>query len=149
MLPLLRWSTWCAIPVGTRDGEYGEDSYLNEMFAQAMVRGFQGEHLESGRVAACVKHFAAYGAAEAGRDYNTVDMSRLMLRNQYLPAYKAAIDAGVKLIMTSFNTVEGVPATVNRWLLRDLCAKSGTLRARSFQITLRWRRWLTMVWRAI
>ncbi|NIZ19177.1 glycoside hydrolase family 3 N-terminal domain-containing protein [Entomospira culicis] len=118
MVDLVRDPRWGRVMEST-----GEDSYLNEMFAQAMVRGFQGEHLESGRVAACVKHFAAYGAAEAGRDYNTVDMSRLMLRNQYLPAYKAAIDAGVKLIMTSFNTVEGVPATVNRWLLRDLLRK--------------------------
>ena len=68
----------------------------------------------------CVKHFAAYGAVEAGRDYNTVDMSQREFRQYYLPAYKEAIDSGAEMIMTSFNIVNGIPATVNKWLLKDL-----------------------------
>ncbi|SEM51352.1 beta-glucosidase [Paenibacillus sp. cl141a] len=99
----------------------GEDPYLNGLMAAAMVRGFQGDDLKAlDTVAACVKHFAAYGAAEGGRDYNTVDMSEAALRNYYLPAYKAGIDAGAEMIMTSFNVYDGVPATTNSFLLREV-----------------------------
>ncbi len=100
----------------------GEDPYLNSRFAEAFVKGYQGDDLRTdfNRVAACVKHFAAYGAAIGGRDYNTVNMSERQLRESYLPGYKAALDAGAKLVMTSFNTVDGIPATANRWLFRDV-----------------------------
>lgn len=100
----------------------GEDPYLNGQFAKAFVRGFQGPDLKNNpyRLAACVKHFAAYGAPEGGRDYNTVDMSERQLREYYLPAYKAALDEGAQMIMTSFNTVNGIPSTGNRKLLRGL-----------------------------
>ena len=100
----------------------GEDGYLNSVFAKSMVEGFQGD-FGNGTVASCVKHFAAYGAAEGGRDYNTVDMSERRLREDYLPAYKAALDAGAKMVMTSFNTVDGIPATGNKWLMDDLLRK--------------------------
>lgn len=100
----------------------GEDAHLNSEFAKALVHGYQGEDLKSDteRLAACVKHFAAYGAPVGGRDYNTVDMSERQLRESYLPSYKAAIDAGAKLVMTSFNTVDGIPATGNEWLFRKI-----------------------------
>lgn len=99
----------------------GEDPYLNGLMTAAMVRGFQGSDLKApDTVAACVKHFAAYGAAEGGRDYNTVDMSEAALRNYYLPAYKAGINAGAEMIMTSFNVYDGVPATTNSFLLRKV-----------------------------
>jgi beta-glucosidase len=98
----------------------GEDPYLNSRIAEAYVRGFQGDLGEPGTVASCVKHFAAYGAAEGGRDYNTVDISESSLRESYLPAYRAGLDAGAELVMTSFNVVDGVPATINKFLLRDI-----------------------------
>lgn len=101
----------------------GEDPWLNSQYAKAMVEGFQGNMAPGESMASCVKHFAAYGAVEAGREYNTVDMSERQLRQNYLPAYKAAVDAGCKLAMTSFNTVDGIPATANRWLLHDLLRK--------------------------
>ena len=86
-----------------------------------MVRGYQGDDLSrSNALMACVKHFALYGAAEAGRDYNTVDMSRLQMYNYYLPPYRAAVEAGVGSVMSSFNEIDGVPATANHWLLTDL-----------------------------
>lgn len=94
----------------------GEDPYLNAEMARAMVRGFQ----KSGKVAACVKHFAAYGQAEAGRDYNTTDISERTLRDFYLPAYKAAIEEGVEMVMTSFNILNGVPSSGNKWLVKDV-----------------------------
>ncbi|MBD1382392.1 beta-glucosidase BglX [Metabacillus arenae] len=97
----------------------GEDAYLNSVFAKAAVEGLQGD-LDLRHVASCVKHFAAYGAPEAGREYNTVDMSERRLRQDYLPAYKAAVDAGCKMVMTSFNTVDGIPVSGNKRLLRDL-----------------------------
>ena len=100
---------------------FGEDSYLSAQFTAAMVKGYQQEDIsKDGNIASCVKHFAAYGLAEGGRDYNTVDVSRLYLHNTYLKGYKAAIDAGAKLIMTSFNVLDGIPATINRYLLRDV-----------------------------
>ena len=86
-----------------------------------MVRGYQGENLaDSTTILACVKHFALYGAAEAGRDYNTVDMSKVRMYNEYLAPYKGAVDAGCGSAMSSFNVIEGVPASGNRWLLTDL-----------------------------
>src|SRR4030095_2007631 len=100
------------------------DPYLGSLYAKAMVKGYQGDDLSKDNTAlACVKHFALYGAAQAGRDYNTVDMSRLRMYQDYLPPYKAAVDAGVGSIMSSFNEIDGVPATGNKWLLTDLLRK--------------------------
>ena len=99
----------------------GEDPYLGSQIAKARVRGFQGQSLQDGQtMAACIKHFAAYGAPEGGRDYNTVDLSERTLRDIYLPPYKAGVDAGAATIMTSFNELNGVPASGNHWLLRDI-----------------------------
>lgn len=99
----------------------GEDPYLNTILAKAYVNGFQQHDLSSyNSVAACCKHFVAYGAVEGGREYNTVDMSERELRQYHLPGYKACIDAGVSSIMTSFNIYNGVPATANEFLLRDV-----------------------------
>ena len=99
----------------------GEDPYLGSVFAKKMIDAYQGKDIASlGHAAACVKHFAAYGAAEAGRDYNTVDMSEREFRQYYLPAYQAAIEQGAEMIMTSFNTINGIPSSVNQWLLRKL-----------------------------
>ncbi|MGM9708941.1 MAG: beta-glucosidase BglX [Prevotella sp.] len=97
----------------------GEDPYLGSRVAEALVRGYQGNYGKENAMA-CVKHFALYGAAEAGRDYNTVDMSRVRMFNQYLSPYKAAADAGAGSFMSSFNVIDGIPATCNRWLLTDL-----------------------------
>lgn len=102
----------------------GEDPYYNSQFAAAMVNGFQGELKAGESLVSCVKHFAGYGAVEAGREYNTVDMSRWRLMQEYLPPYKAAVDAGCRMVMTSFNTIEGVPVTANRWLLDDILRKT-------------------------
>ena len=101
----------------------GEDPHLNGLFAAAMVRGYQGRNndlTEKGHIAACLKHFAGYGAPEGGRDYNTVELSERTLREDYLPAYKAAVDAGCALVMTSFNTLNRIPSTANRWLMQDV-----------------------------
>lgn len=97
----------------------GEDPFLGCRIGEALVRGYQGNYGKENAMA-CVKHFALYGAAEAGRDYNTVDMSRLRMYNQYLEPYKAAAKAGAGSFMSSFNVVDGIPATCNRWLLTDL-----------------------------
>ncbi|WP_237172659.1 beta-glucosidase BglX [Paenibacillus lutimineralis] len=117
MADLVRDPRWGRVMEST-----GEDPYLNALFARAMVRGFQGENLthDTDRVAACVKHFAAYGLAEGGRDYNTVDLSERSLREYYLPAYKAALEEGCEMVMTSFNTIDSIPASGNRKLMRDL-----------------------------
>jgi beta-glucosidase len=102
----------------------GEDPFLGGEIAKAMVKGYQGDDLAKfNTLMACVKHFALYGAGEAGRDYNTVDMSRVRMYNEYLPPYKAAVDAGVGSVMASFNEIDGVPATANKWLLTDLLRK--------------------------
>ena len=102
----------------------GEDPYLGSEITKAMVRGYQGDDLtKNNTIMSCVKHFALYGASEAGRDYNTVDMSRIRMYNEYLPPYKAAIDAGVGSVMASFNEIDGIPATGNKWLLTDLLRK--------------------------
>src|ERR1700722_16669117 len=99
----------------------GEDPYLGSAIARAYIRGYQGESLSApGSVAASVKHFAAYGAAEAGRDYNTTDMSELLLRQVYLPPYHAAVEAGAATVMSSFNSLNGVPATANPFLLQTI-----------------------------
>lgn len=97
----------------------GEDPFLGSRIGEALVRGYQGNYGKENAMA-CVKHFALYGAAEAGRDYNTVDMSRVRMYNQYLEPYKAAAKAGAGSFMSSFNVIDGIPATCNRWLLTDL-----------------------------
>ncbi|HJA94419.1 MAG TPA: beta-glucosidase BglX [Candidatus Eisenbergiella merdipullorum] len=101
----------------------GEEPHMNAEYVKAMVEGFQKGLSEEGKgkgIASCVKHFAAYGAAEGGRDYNTVDMSERRLRQDYLPSYKAGVEAGCEMVMTSFNTVDGIPSTGNRWLMQDV-----------------------------
>lgn len=116
MVDLVRDPRWGRVMEST-----GEDPYLNSVMAKAAVTGFQGTlPLDQNHIAACVKHFAAYGAPEAGREYNTVDISEWRFREQYLPAYAAAIEAQALLVMTSFNTLFGVPATVNQHLMRDI-----------------------------
>lgn len=119
MVDIARDPRWGRVSEGA-----GEDPWLGSQIAKAMVRGYQGTDLsKNNTILACVKHFALYGAGEAGRDYNTVDMSRLRMFNEYLPPYKAAIDAGAATVMSSFNEVEGVPASGNKWLLNDLLRK--------------------------
>lgn len=99
----------------------GEDPYLGSQMAKSMVFGYQGKDLSlKNTIMACVKHFALYGAPDAGRDYNTVDMSKVRMYNEYLPPYKAAVDAGVGSVMVSFNEIDGIPATGNKWLLTEL-----------------------------
>ena len=116
MVDIARDARWGRIAEGA-----GEDPYLGSQVAAAMVRGYQGDDFaRENTILACVKHMALYGAAEAGRDYNTVDMSRLSMYQDYLPPYKAAIEAGAASAMTSFNVIDGIPATGNRWLLTDL-----------------------------
>jgi beta-glucosidase len=116
MVDIARDPRWGRIAEGA-----GEDPYLGSLIARAMVHGYQGDDLsQSNAVMACVKHFALYGAVEAGRDYNTVDMSRLQMYQEYLPPYRAAVDAGVGSVMSSFNEVDSIPATANHWLLTDL-----------------------------
>ncbi|WP_420458535.1 beta-glucosidase BglX [Neolewinella sp.] len=116
MVDIARDPRWGRIAEGA-----GEDPYLGSAVARAMVRGYQGDDLGAdSTMLATVKHLALYGAAEGGRDYASVDMSRLKMYNQYLPPYHAAVEAGVASAMTSFNDVEGVPASGNEWLLTDL-----------------------------
>lgn len=119
MVDIARDARWGRISEGS-----GEDPFLGAEIARAMVRGYQdGDLGKNTSLMACVKHFALYGAAEAGRDYNTVDMSRNAMYNYFFPPYKAAVDAGVGSVMTSFNLVDEVPATGNRWLLTDVLRK--------------------------
>ncbi|UXE66125.1 MAG: beta-glucosidase BglX [Chryseotalea sp. WA131a] len=116
MVDISRDARWGRISEGS-----GEDPHLGSEIAKAMVRGYQGNDLSANNtILSCVKHYALYGAAEAGRDYNTTDMSRVRMYNEYLPPYKAAIDAGVGSVMASFNEIDGVPATANKWLLTDV-----------------------------
>lgn len=120
MVDLVRDSRWGRV----MESIGGEDPYLGKVFAKTMIEAYQGEDIAKlGNAAACVKHFAAYGAVEGGRDYNTVDMSEREFRQYYLPAYQSAIENGAEMIMTSFNTINGVPATVNQWLLREVLRK--------------------------
>jgi beta-glucosidase len=119
MVDIARDPRWGRVSEGS-----GEDAYLGSEIAKAMVKGYQGDDLnKNNTILACVKHFALYGAAEAGRDYNTTDMSRIRMYNEYLPPYKAAIDAGAGTVMASFNEIDGIPATANKWLLTDLLRK--------------------------
>ncbi|MBL4559357.1 MAG: beta-glucosidase BglX [Labilibaculum sp.] len=119
MVDITRDPRWGRVMEGA-----GEDPYLGSIIARAMIKGYQGDDLSNpSSLMACVKHMGMYGASEAGRDYNTTDMSRLTMYQNYLPPYKAAIDAGVGSIMTSFNDIDGVPATANKWLLTDLLRK--------------------------
>jgi beta-glucosidase len=119
MVDIARDARWGRISEGS-----GEDPWLGGKIAGAMVKGYQGTSLKNAdAVMACVKHFALYGGAEAGREYNTVDMSRLQMYQDYLPPYRAAVDAGAGSIMSSFNTVDGIPSTGNKWLLTDLLRK--------------------------
>jgi len=102
----------------------GEDAFLSSAIAKAMVHGYQGDDLSlKNTIMSCVKHYALYGAAEGGRDYNTTDMSRIRMYNEYFPPYKAAVDAGVKSVMVSFNEIDGIPASGNKWLVDDVLRK--------------------------
>ncbi|RYF26845.1 MAG: glycosyl hydrolase [Flavobacteriales bacterium] len=119
MVDIARDPRWGRVMEGA-----GEDTYLGSQIARARVLGFQGDKLGSvDRIMACAKHFAAYGASMAGRDYNPVDMSRQQLHEIYLPPFKAATDAGVATFMNSFNTLNGIPATGNSYLQRDILKK--------------------------
>lgn len=116
MLDLCRDPRWGRIAEGP-----GEDPYIGSEMGKAMVRGYQGTDLKANNtIMACIKHYALYGAAEAGRDYNTVDMSPVRMYNEYFPPYKGAIDAGAGSVMASFNEINGMPATANKWLLTDV-----------------------------
>ena len=116
MVDITRDPRWGRIAEGA-----GEDAYLGSCAAEAYVHGFQGDDLsKNNTIMACVKHFGLYGAAEAGRDYNTIDMSRLRMYNEYFPPYRAAVKAGVGSVMTSFNEVDGIPASGNKWLMTDV-----------------------------
>lgn len=120
MVDLVRDARWGRVMEST-----GEDPYLNQLYARAFVRGYQGQDLKNDpfSVAACVKHFAGYGAPVAGREYNTVELSERTLKEMYLPAYQAGISEGSKLVMTAFNSLEGVPATANKPLMRETLRK--------------------------
>lgn len=119
MVDLVRDARWGRVMETT-----GEDTYLNSVYAKALVEGYQGHDIsEPGKIGACVKHFAAYGAPTAGRDYNNVELSERTLRDDYLPAYDAAIKAGVAMVMTSFNTLNRIPSSANKWLMRDVLRK--------------------------
>ncbi len=119
MVDIARDPRWGRIAEGN-----GEDAYLGSQIAKAMVKGYQGNDLsKNNNIMACVKHYAMYGAAEAGRDYNTTDMSRQRMYNEYLPPYKAAVDAGCGSLMSSFNEVDGIPVTANKFLLTDVLRK--------------------------
>ncbi|MCZ8356070.1 MAG: beta-glucosidase BglX [Cyclobacteriaceae bacterium] len=119
MVDIARDPRWGRVMEGA-----GEDTYLGSQIAAARVKGFQGENLNDiNTMLACVKHFAAYGAAQAGRDYHTVDMSDRVLRETYLPPYKAALDAGAATVMTSFNEIHGEPASGSQYLLTDILRK--------------------------
>lgn len=116
MVDLVRDPRWGRVMEST-----GEDPYLNSRFAEAQIRGFQGDDMkEEGKVCGCIKHFAGYGGAEAGREYNTVQVSSHAFREYYLPAYEAGIKAGAGMVMTSFNTVNDIPATINQKLMRQI-----------------------------
>lgn len=116
MVDIARDPRWGRIAEGA-----GEDPYLGSQIAKAMVRGYQGEDLSMpNTMMSTVKHLGLYGAAEGGRDYNTVDMSRVRMFNEYFPPYKAAVDAGVGSVMTSFNDINGIPASGNHWLLTEV-----------------------------
>ena len=119
MVDLTRDPRWGRVSEGN-----GEDAFLSSAIAKAMVHGYQGDDLSApNTILSCVKHYALYGAAEGGRDYNTTDMSRVRMYNDYFPPYKAAVDAGVASVMMSFNEVDGIPASGNKWLVDDVLRK--------------------------
>lgn len=119
MVDISRDPRWGRVSEGS-----GEDPYLGSQIAKAMVNGYQQHDLsKNNSILACVKHFALYGAPEGGRDYNTVDMSHIRMFNDYFPPYKAAVDAGVGSVMASFNEIDGIPATGNKWLMTDVLRK--------------------------
>jgi beta-glucosidase len=119
MVDISRDPRWGRVSEGS-----GEDPFLGSQIAKAMVKGYQGKDLASNNtILSCVKHFALYGASEAGRDYNTVDMSRIKMYNDYFPPYKAAVDAGAGSVMASFNEIDGIPATGNKWLMTEVLRK--------------------------
>lgn len=119
MVDISRDPRWGRVSEGS-----GEDPYLGSKIAAAMVRGYQGTDLsKNNTILSCVKHFALYGAPEAGREYNTVDMSRIKMYNDYFPPYKAAVEAGAGSVMASFNEIDGIPASANKWLLTDVLRK--------------------------
>ena len=116
MVDLVRDARWGRVMEST-----GEDVFLNSVYAKALVEGYQGDDPKKpGKIGACVKHFAAYGAPVAGRDYNNVELSERTLRDDYLPAYEAAVKAGALLVMTSFNTLNRIPSSANKWLMREV-----------------------------
>ncbi|MCX6228409.1 MAG: beta-glucosidase BglX [Bacteroidia bacterium] len=119
MVDISRDPRWGRVSEGS-----GEDPYLGSLIAKAMINGYQGDDLKKNNtIMACVKHFALYGAVEAGREYNTTDMSRLRMYNEYFAPYKAAVEAGAGSVMTSFNEVDGIPASGNKWLMTDVLRK--------------------------
>lgn len=119
MVDISRDPRWGRVSEGS-----GEDPFLGSQIAKAMVNGYQQHDLsKNNTILSCVKHFALYGAPEAGRDYNTVDMSRIKMYNDYFPPYKAAVDAGAGSVMASFNEIDGIPATGNKWLMTDVLRK--------------------------
>ena len=118
MVDIARDPRWGRIAEGN-----GEDAYLGYQIAKAMVKGYQGDLSKNNNIMACVKHYALYGAAEAGRDYNTTDMSLTRMYNEYLPPYKGAVDAGAGSVMASFNDINGIPATANKFLMTDVLRK--------------------------
>lgn len=115
MMDVTREPRWGRVMEGS-----GEDPYIGSMFAAARVRGFQGEEFDNERIMACVKHYAAYGDPEGGREYNTVDMSRYALWNYYLPPYKAAVRSGAATVMNAFNIVDAIPASAHEYLIKDV-----------------------------
>ena len=115
MLDIARDPRWGRMAEGS-----GEDPYLDARMAEAMVRGYQGESLEATSMAACIKHYVGYGAAEGGRDYNSTFLTERQLRNVYLPPFEAAVKAGAMTLMTSFNDNDGVPSTGNTFILKDV-----------------------------
>lgn len=120
MVDICRDARWGRIAEGN-----GEDPYLGAVMARNYVKGYQGEDLQRSdtSIMSCLKHFALYGASESGRDYNVVDMSRVYMYNYYFSPYRAAVEAGVGTVMSSFNTVDGIPATANKWLIDDVLRK--------------------------
>lgn len=115
MVDLVRDARWGRVMESN-----GEDSYLNSLYAKAIVQGYRQDLNPYKTIASCVKHFAGYGAPTAGREYNTVELSNRTLREMYLPSYKAAVDAGCDLVMTSFNTIDGIPVTGNEVLMKNI-----------------------------
>ena len=118
MVDIARDPRWGRIAEGS-----GEDAYLGSQVAIAMVKGYQGNLTTNRNIMSCVKHYALYGAAEAGRDYNTTDMSLTRMHNEYMSPYKAAVEAGVGSVMASFNDINGIPATANKYLMTDVLRK--------------------------